>query len=218
RPHRCWPRGVRWSDRRPEPTSRRPPTASTGSRAISRSSAPAASAGEGRSPSGREHDDCCVSCRCRWSSSRAGPSARVRAPSRTERAEIVRTRPSHRIDLRLGRHTTAAWVYPGDPGRRPPLMVHGFRGDHHGLDPIAGEIRVGEVTVPDLPCLGRTPPLPSGSGLRSFVDYLSAPPTEIGRQRQAKPIVVGHSFGSILVSHLPASHPEALPELVLINP
>jgi hypothetical protein len=58
----------RWSDRRPEPISRRPPRASTGSRAISRSSARAAWAAEARSPSVREPDDCCVSCRCRWSS------------------------------------------------------------------------------------------------------------------------------------------------------
>src|SRR5699024_2164499 len=115
-------------------------------------------------------------------------------PSRTERAEIVRTRPSHRIDLRLGRHTTAAWVYPGDPGRRPLLMVHGFRGDHHGMDLIAGDIRDREVIVPDLPGFGRTPPLASGSGPRSVVDYLFALDTEIGRQRQAKPIVVGHSL------------------------
>ncbi|HJA61915.1 MAG TPA: alpha/beta hydrolase [Candidatus Brevibacterium intestinavium] len=97
-------------------------------------------------------------------------------------------------------------------------MVHGFRGDHHGMDLIAGDIRDREVIVPDLPGFGRTPPLESGSGLRSFVDYLFALGTEIGRQRQAKPIVVGHSFGSILVSHLAASHPEAVPELVLINP
>nr|WP_301541235.1 alpha/beta hydrolase [Brevibacterium renqingii] len=120
--------------------------------------------------------------------------------------------------MRLGSHTTSAWVHPGDPEHRPLLMVHGFRGDHHGMDLIAGDIRGREVIVPDLPGFGRTPPLESGSGLKSFVDYLLALHAEITRLRQTVPIMVGHSFGSIIVSHLAAAHPEAVPELVLINP
>lgn len=86
------------------------------------------------------------------------------------------------------------------------------------MDLIAGDIRDREVIVPDLPGFGCTPPLESGSGLSSFVDYLFALDTEISRRWQAEPIVVGHSFGSILVSHLAAAHPDALSELVLINP
>jgi pimeloyl-ACP methyl ester carboxylesterase len=130
----------------------------------------------------------------------------------------VRTRDSHHTELRLGDHTTAAWVHPGDSACRPLLMVHGFRGDHHGMDLIAGSIRDREVIVPDLPGFGDTPPLETGSGLVSFVDYLLALRTEIARQRNVDPILVGHSFGSILVSHLAAAHPESAPELVLINP
>ena len=93
-------------------------------------------------------------------------------------------------------------------------MVHGFRGDHHGMDLIAGSITDREVIVPDLPGFGLTDPLDSGSSLSAFVDHLVALRAEIGRQRGVTPILVGHSFGSILVSHLAASHRDTIDELV----
>ncbi|WP_264674060.1 alpha/beta fold hydrolase [Brevibacterium sp. CFH 10365] len=130
----------------------------------------------------------------------------------------MRSRQSQPITIRLGSHSTAAWVYPGDRQQRPLLMVHGFRGDHHGMDLIAGTITDREVIVPDLPGFGLTVPLDAGSSLSAFVDYLVALRTEIAGQRGMTPILVGHSFGSILVSHLAARHRETVDELVLINP
>lgn len=130
----------------------------------------------------------------------------------------MRSRRSQQIEIRLGSHSTAAWVYPGDRQQRPLLMVHGFRGDHHGMDLIAGSITDREVIVPDLPGFGATAPLDAGSTLNAFVDYLVALRDEVARQSGTTPILVGHSFGSILVSHLAASHQDTVDELVLINP
>ncbi|UVI37726.1 alpha/beta fold hydrolase [Brevibacterium spongiae] len=115
-------------------------------------------------------------------------------------------------------HETAAWVYDGDEQARPLLMVHGFRGDHHGMDLIAGEIRDRTVIVPDLPGFGETSPLHAGLGLNSYIDFLSGLVIEITRVFGLPPIVLGHSFGSILVSHLAAHSPETTPELILVNP
>ena len=86
------------------------------------------------------------------------------------------------------------------------------------MDLIAGSVTDREVIVPDLPGFGLTAPLDSGSSLSAFVDYLVALRADIGRQTGATPILVGHSFGSILVSHLAARHRESVDELVLINP
>src|SRR5699024_3965331 len=136
------------------------------------------------------------------------------------RAEIVRRlpvrarhrdRPSAAGEAERGRPLLR--IDPRQPsGRLPPRGTSRARSHQPHHQPGAGGLG------PAQPGLVRARRLPSGSGLRSFVDYLFALDTEIGRQRQAKQIVVGHSFGSILVSHLAASHPEALPELVLINP
>lgn len=130
----------------------------------------------------------------------------------------MRLRESRRLSLNADGHETAAWIYGGDEQERPLLMIHGFRGDHHGMDLIAGEIRDRPVIVPDLPGFGETLPLENGLGLQSYVDFLSALVAEVVRTGGRAPIVLGHSFGSILVSHLAAQQPEATPELILINP
>ncbi|PLC12693.1 hypothetical protein AUQ48_11270 [Kocuria flava] len=54
------------------------------------------------------------------------------------------------------------WCHGPDDDALPPLLlVHGFRGDHHGLELLAR--RLGprrRVVVPDLPGFGRSEPLP----------------------------------------------------------
>lgn len=98
------------------------------------------------------------------------------------------------------------------------LIVHGFRGDHHGMDLIAAALRDREVLVPDLPGFGATSALAAGLSLDSYVDHLGFLIAEVTARYDAPPIVIGHSFGSILVSHLAARQPDLTPELVLINP
>ena len=86
------------------------------------------------------------------------------------------------------------------------------------MDLIAGELRDRRVIVPDLPGFGATKPLADGLGLESYVRFLSALVSVITDITGQRPIVLGHSFGSILVSHLAARNPQATPELILVNP
>ncbi|MGO2861670.1 MAG: alpha/beta fold hydrolase [Brevibacterium sp.] len=138
---------------------------------------------------------------------------------------------ARRIDLEVADHTTPAWLHPRESSRRPLLMIHGFRGDHHGMDLIAAAVRDRDVIVPDLPGFGLSAPLSGGLSIDAYVDYLCALRAEVARRWQRPPVVLGHSFGSILVSHLAARLPQAgqhatqtqpergeLSELVLINP
>lgn len=128
---------------------------------------------------------------------------------------------SVRIEFDGDGHRTAAWLHssPATPvGARPLLMVHGFRGDHHGMDRISGAIRERDVIVLDLPGFGASSPLPQGLSLDGYCDHLIAVVAEVTRRRQVAPIVLGHSFGSILVSHMAARRPDTAPELILINP
>jgi len=104
-----------------------------------------------------------------------------------------------------------------DHPRPPLLLIHGFRGDHHGMDFIAHHIRRRTVIVPDLPGFGETAPLSDGLSLQGYVDVIAGLVQNIEEQYGVSPTVVGHSFGSILAAHWAAQHPEAQ-ALVLINP
>lgn len=125
---------------------------------------------------------------------------------------------AERRDLSVAGHPTPVWVHPGRRPGRPVLMIHGFRGDHHGLDRIAHALRDRTAIVPDLPGFGEAAPLTGGLSLAAYLDHLRLLIAEVTAQWEAVPILVGHSFGSILVSHLAADDPAAMPELVLINP
>lgn len=126
---------------------------------------------------------------------------------------------SSRTDLIIGGHPTAVWVHSsGSATTRPVLMVHGFRGDHHGMDLIAGAVRDRDVIVADLPGFGLSPPLREGLSLDSYCAHLVELVAEVTSRWQVAPIVLGHSFGSILVAHMAARQPTMAPELILINP
>lgn len=74
------------------------------------------------------------------------------------------------------------WFYDADKQRKPLLvMLHGFRGDHHGLQLIATALREKyHVVVPDLPGFGRSEPFPqrehSVDGGRCSSPGTSSPP------------------------------------------
>lgn len=125
---------------------------------------------------------------------------------------------SVRTDFIVDGHPTPAWVHSSGTTARPVLMVHGFRGDHHGMDLIAGAVRDRDVIVADLPGFGLTPPLPDGLSLDSYCAHLVRLIAEVTARWQLAPIVLGHSFGSILVAHMAARQPALAPELILINP
>lgn len=100
--------------------------------------------------------------------------------------------------------TTRAISYGAQTGS-PVVLVHGFRGDHHGLDGIARAIvaRAPELRaiVPDLPGFGKTHAVPGrthdldlyGEWLKSFTAA-----EEVGASGFA---ILGHSFGSLVVAN-----------------
>lgn len=122
-------------------------------------------------------------------------------PPRTETIEVLGSK-------------TRFWEY--GPSDAPPLVVvHGYRGDHHGLEPVIGHLTGIRVISPDLPGFGESSPLEGvphdiagySAWLRAFVAALGL---------EGAPIL-GHSFGSIVVSHAVAN---GLPtsRLILVNP
>ena len=120
-------------------------------------------------------------------------------------------------------------------GCYPVLLVHGFRGDHHGLEIIANYLLklIPNVSIisPDLPGFGRSADLPENSqgknshgedNINAYVAWLNNFVQHTNPAREdAQPLplhVVGHSFGSIVTSAFAAAHPNSLALLSLINP
>ena len=128
--------------------------------------------------------------------------------------------------------TTRYWQYGEGMGSGsfpegcyPVLLVHGFRGDHHGLEIIANYLLklIPNVSIisPDLPGFGRSADLPeSAPGEDSIDAYVAWLQDFVERTNPlGLPLhVVGHSFGSILTSAFAAAHPDSLARLSLINP
>ncbi|HEV7182985.1 MAG TPA: alpha/beta hydrolase [Leifsonia sp.] len=116
---------------------------------------------------------------------------------------------------------TRYWDY-GDPDADTTIvLVHGFRGDHHGLEPVVANLRGVRLISPDLPGFGASGPLVEvahdidgyAAWLRGFVKGIGI---------EGRFVILGHSFGSIVVSATLAARgvPDALEPsaVILVNP
>ncbi len=118
---------------------------------------------------------------------------------------------------------TRYWEYGDAAAATTVVLVHGFRGDHHGLQLVVAELLGGDtnapelrIVAPDLPGFGESEPFHDGvhslskyaHWLQEFIGVLA--PT--GRL-----VVLGHSFGSIVVAAAVADG-IAANDVVLVNP
>jgi pimeloyl-ACP methyl ester carboxylesterase len=120
----------------------------------------------------------------------------------------------------LGGTRVAYWSYEPvrvTPATRTILVVHGFRGDHHGLLRVADQLPEMRLIMPDLPGFGSSAAFDgaehSVARYGRFIGELMAA-LDLGPET----VLLGHSFGSIIASHFVAANPGAVSELILINP
>lgn len=112
--------------------------------------------------------------------------------------------------------TTQYWEY-GDNNQPTIIMIHGFRGTHHGLQRIIDHLADFHIIVPDLPGFGDSEPFTEAEhSVGNYVKWLEAFIVHLALPRQ--PILLGHSFGSIITSHYTATHATSISKLILINP
>lgn len=129
-------------------------------------------------------------------------------------AEQLATVPVVRREADVLGGRTAYWEYgPGD-AETTLVLVHGFRGDHHGLEPVVAHLDGIRIVSPDLPGFGETPPLPDTEhDIDAYARWLAA---FIAQTAPGAP-VLGHSFGSIVVAAAVAAGLDT-PRVVLVNP
>jgi pimeloyl-ACP methyl ester carboxylesterase len=95
------------------------------------------------------------------------------------------------------------------------ILIHGFRGTHDGLGLIAKELKGYTAIVPDLPGFAAGESLTTYD-LESYVEWLKG---FIEKQRLEKPpLLLGHSFGSIVCAAYAARYPATITKLILVNP
>ncbi len=128
-------------------------------------------------------------------------------------ADRLATIPVERHEATAAGVRTAYWVYGRADAEMTVLAVHGFRGEHHGLEPIVAFLRDVRVISPDLPGFGETPPLPGRHDLDGYAAWLTAFAAAVAPGA----VVLGHSFGSI-VSSAAVARGLRTPRLILINP
>ncbi|MDH6236953.1 alpha/beta hydrolase [Cryobacterium sp. CG_9.6] len=111
---------------------------------------------------------------------------------------------------------TAFWDY-GDPESTTTIvMVHGFRGDHHGLEPVVAHLSGVRIVSPDLPGFGGSDPLVGRShNLDGYAVWLGE--FLLALAPTGRVVILGHSFGSIVVAAALADG-LAADEVVLVNP
>ena len=98
---------------------------------------------------------------------------------------------------------------------RTVVLVHGFR-DHHGLGPVVAQLPGIRFLAPDLPGFGASEPLADRPhDIDGYVAWLDAFLAAAGVRGTA--VLLGHSFGSIVVSAAVASGVPT-PKVVLVNP
>ncbi len=95
------------------------------------------------------------------------------------------------------------------------IMIHGLRGDHHGLEFIAKELSEFKVIVPDLPGFGDSTPMDLRHDIEGYVKFVGSFIKKLRLTRL--PVLVGHSFGSIICAEFATQNPKTISKLVLIN-
>lgn len=94
------------------------------------------------------------------------------------------------------------------------VMIHGYRGNHHGLEAIVGGLQNHRVIAPDLPGFGESPQLTKIHNLDSYAKWLEDFLSKLGVSNSTN--LVGHSFGTLVVGRYASNR--VCPSLVLINP
>ncbi len=122
--------------------------------------------------------------------------------------------PVQRREVAVAGGTTAYWVYGPADAATTVIAVHGFRGEHHGLEPVVAHLPDVRVISPDLPGFGETAPLP---GVRHDLDAYADWLREFAASVAPGAVILGHSFGSIVVSAAGVGGLET-PRVVLVNP
>ena len=126
------------------------------------------------------------------------------------------TIPIERREIEVLGSRTRYWIYGPADAETTVVISHGYRGEHHGIEPIIAQLPGIRFIGPDLPGFGESTPLTGADhSVAGYAAWFSAFVRALGLESQA--VVLGHSFGSIVTA---CAVTEGLdtPALILVNP
>jgi len=94
------------------------------------------------------------------------------------------------------------------------VMIHGYRGNHRGLQAIAAGLTKYRVIIPDLPGFGESQPLKTTHSIQAYSDWLHKFLGALDLENKAH--LMGHSFGSLVVGFYATQHSPR--SVSLVNP
>ena len=131
-------------------------------------------------------------------------------------AEKLNDIPVEHHEVEVLGSATQYWTYGPANAATTIVVVHGYRGEHHGLEPVVAHLPEYRIISPDLPGFGESSPLTEvDHSIDGYVAWLKAFFTAL--DLDGRTVLLGHSFGTIVTSAAVASglSPKAL---VLVNP
>ncbi|MDO5634695.1 MAG: alpha/beta hydrolase [Micrococcus sp.] len=118
--------------------------------------------------------------------------------------------------------TTGGTATMPDPSAGLPtlLFVHGFRGDHHGLQLLAEALPEFRIRSLDLPGFGESPAYPDAE--HTVAHHADTVLAVLDALRAERPVggvaVIAHSYGTIVAAHALVRDPRRARALALLNP
>jgi pimeloyl-ACP methyl ester carboxylesterase len=131
-------------------------------------------------------------------------------------AELLGQIPVEHRDTAILGSDTHYWVYGPADAKITIVVVHGYRGEHHGLEPVIAHLPEYRFISADLPGFGESTPLTEQPhSIEGYGVWLDEFMKKLGVRGTA--VILGHSFGTIVTSAAVA-HGLPTPALILINP
>jgi pimeloyl-ACP methyl ester carboxylesterase len=120
-----------------------------------------------------------------------------------------------RHEIKIGDTKSVFFEYPAAADSTVTLiMIHGYRGNHRGLEAIAAGLSKYRVLIPDLPGFGESEPLNQAHSVKAYSDWLHEFVKTLGLVSETH--LMGHSFGSLVVGYYATEHsPQSVS---LVNP
>ena len=137
-------------------------------------------------------------------------------PVHSPYAELLDRLPIEQHETVILGSTTRYWVYGPADAPLTIVIAHGYRGEHHGLEPVIAQMPGIRWIGPDMPGFGESTPLTEvPHSIDGFAKWLTAFVDVLGLNGAA--VILGHSFGTIISSKAIADGLKT-PALILINP